>query len=66
MNQVGAFIELHIEQGAYLVNEGRDIGIVDGIVGITRYMIHITGESNHAGTTPMKLRKDPVRVGPYS
>lgn len=62
MNQVGAFIELHIEQGAYLVNEGCDIGIVDGIVGITRYMIHITGESNHAGTTPMKLRKDPVRA----
>lgn len=60
MKAVGAFVELHIEQGGFLEQEQLDIGIVDGIVGITRYEIHIKGESNHAGTTPMKLRKDPV------
>lgn len=60
MSRIAAFVELHIEQGAFLESEQYDIGIVDGIVGITRYQIHIEGESNHAGTTPMKVRKDPV------
>lgn len=60
MSHVKAFIELHIEQGAYLATEGYDIGVVDGIVGITRYQVRVLGESNHAGTTPMNLRKDPV------
>lgn len=60
MSRIAAFVELHIEQGAFLESEHLDIGIVDGIVGITRYQIHIEGESNHAGTTPMKVRRDPV------
>ena len=60
MDDVAAYLELHIEQGGYLENRLSSIGVVDGIVGITDYKITITGESNHAGTTPMNLRKDPV------
>ena len=53
-----AFLELHIEQGGILENEGLQIGIVEGIVGILDCQITIEGFANHAGTTPMKLRKD--------
>lgn len=55
-----AFIELHIEQGPYLADNGYDIGVVDGIVGIYRYDFHLYGTSNHAGTTPMVGRDDPI------
>ncbi|WP_083635537.1 hydantoinase/carbamoylase family amidase [Peptoniphilus porci] len=58
------FLELHIEQGGVLEHEGLDIGVVDGIVGITRYNITINGSANHAGTTPMKLRNDPIKKLP--
>lgn len=57
-DEIAAFLELHIEQGGYLENNNLNIGIVDGIVGITRYLVKIKGEANHAGTTPMNLRKD--------
>lgn len=62
MSKVGFFLELHIEQGGYLINNNYDIGIVNGIVGILRYEIEIVGESNHSGTTPMSLRKDPIKI----
>lgn len=62
MSKVNTFLELHIEQGGFLVENNLDIGIVNGIVGITRYEIEIIGESNHAGTTPMTLRKDPIKI----
>ncbi|MDD3254097.1 MAG: Zn-dependent hydrolase [Lachnospiraceae bacterium] len=52
------FLELHIEQGKILETEQKDIGIVTGIVGITRYQIRVCGKANHAGTTPMNLRCD--------
>lgn len=52
------YLELHIEQGKVLEEQNTSIGIVSGIVGITRYKITVLGESNHAGTTPMKLRRD--------
>ncbi len=52
------FIELHIEQGNVLEKEQVDLGIVNGIVGIKRFEVCITGRANHAGTTPMKYRKD--------
>lgn len=60
MSRVAAFVELHIEQGGFLESGNYDIGVVDGIVGISRYLVHIEGESNHAGTTPMRMRKDPM------
>lgn len=53
-----AFIELHIEQGAFLDEEGIDIGVVEGIVGIGWWDVVITGFANHAGTTPMNRRRD--------
>nr|WP_261779956.1 Zn-dependent hydrolase [Paenibacillus xylanexedens] len=54
----GAFIELHIEQGQVLERLGHSIGIVSDIVGQKRLSISISGEANHAGTTPMSWRKD--------
>ena len=55
---IAAFIELHIEQGANLETSNTNIGIVEGIVGMKPYTIIVEGKANHAGTTPMKLRKD--------
>ncbi|MDQ6419343.1 Zn-dependent hydrolase [Paenibacillus sp. LHD-117] len=53
-----AYLELHIEQGPCLDQEGLSIGVVECVVGMVCYEIEITGESNHAGTTPMTMRKD--------
>lgn len=55
---IGAFVELHIEQGAVLEAEGTAIGIVETIAGQRRLKFEVKGESNHAGTTPMHMRKD--------
>jgi N-carbamoyl-L-amino-acid hydrolase len=57
-----AYIELHIEQGPVLAAKQCDIGVVEGVLGMVCYEITITGESNHAGTTPMLMRKDPMIV----
>lgn len=54
-----AFIELHVEQGPVLEAEGITVGAVDGVQGISWQEVTVTGQSNHAGTTPMSLRKDP-------
>lgn len=56
--EIAAFIELHIEQGATLDEEGVDIGVVEGIVGIRWWQVTIEGFANHAGTTPMRKRRD--------
>lgn len=61
-SDVDTFIELHVEQGAILEQEQKSIGIVEQIVGLQRYTLHVTGEANHAGTTPMAYRKDAVRA----
>jgi len=53
-----AYIELHIEQGPILEHLGRDIGVVEGVLGMVCYEISLHGESNHAGTTPINMRKD--------
>lgn len=53
-----AFIELHIEQGAVLDESDIDIGVVEGIVGIRWWDVTIEGVANHAGTTPMNRRRD--------
>ncbi|MBM4235002.1 MAG: Zn-dependent hydrolase [Firmicutes bacterium] len=53
-----AFLELHIEQGPVLEAEGKDIGVVEGVLGMVNYEIKTRGQANHAGTTPMPLRKD--------
>ncbi len=53
-----AYLELHIEQGPVLENEGRAVGAVEGITGLLWTEVSITGRSAHAGTTPMDLRRD--------
>lgn len=53
-----AFLELHIEQGPVLEKMKAPIGIVEGIVDLHRYLIHVKGQAGHAGTTPMELRDD--------
>jgi N-carbamoyl-L-amino-acid hydrolase len=55
---VHAFVELHIEQGPVLERSGSPIGLVDAITGLFRWDARFVGEANHAGTTPMDLRKD--------
>nr|WP_231973649.1 Zn-dependent hydrolase [Variovorax sp. HW608] len=53
-----AFVELHIEQGPVMEAEGVQIGAVENLQGISWQEFAITGQSNHAGTTPMRLRRD--------
>jgi N-carbamoyl-L-amino-acid hydrolase len=55
-----AFVELHIEQGPILEDEGVTIGVVEGVQGISWTEVTIVGQSAHAGTTPMRLRHDPA------
>jgi acetylornithine deacetylase/succinyl-diaminopimelate desuccinylase-like protein len=58
IDQVDAYIELHIEQGPVLEAEGADIGVVTGIVGLLGVRARYVGKANHAGTTPMNMRRD--------
>ena len=53
-----AYVELHIEQGPVLDAEGVAIGAVEDLQGISWQEISVEGQSNHAGTTPMRLRHD--------
>ena len=55
---IKAFLELHIEQGGILEKENIQIGVVEGIVGIIHWEVTVDGFANHAGTTPMNMRKD--------
>jgi allantoate deiminase len=52
------FVEIHIEQGPILESEGRSLGVVNRIVGQSRLSLEFTGQANHAGTTPMNMRRD--------
>jgi N-carbamoyl-L-amino-acid hydrolase len=55
---IALYLELHIEQGPVLLHEKAHLGVVSGIVGIQRFKINVNGMPNHAGTTPMNMRKD--------
>jgi N-carbamoyl-L-amino-acid hydrolase len=55
---VAAYLEVHIEQGRVLESSGTDIGVVTGIAGIRREEVVVQGRADHAGTTPMTLRRD--------
>ncbi len=57
-----SYFELHIEQGPILEDLGVTIGVVEGVQGISWTELTITGQSAHAGTTPMRLRHDPLYV----
>jgi N-carbamoyl-L-amino-acid hydrolase len=56
--KLGAFLELHIEQGPLLEAEGKTVGVVDRGQGVIWYDGRVTGFESHAGTTPMPLRRD--------
>jgi allantoate deiminase len=56
--EVLGFFEVHIEQGPVLEAEGLSLAAVTSIVGQTRFALKFSGQANHAGTTPMNLRRD--------
>lgn len=56
--EVGAYLEAHIEQGSRLIEATKRVGIVTHIAGIRRWRLDSHGELNHAGTTPMRERRD--------
>jgi allantoate deiminase len=57
-DDVLGYVEFHIEQGPVLSNLGRSLGVVEAIAGQSRVELSFTGSANHAGTTPMHLRRD--------
>lgn len=58
LDKIRCFLEIHIEQGPILESEKKDLGIVNGIVGMKRFLLIIDGRADHAGTTPMNMRYD--------
>ena len=58
LEDIAAFVELHVEQGPVLESMGKQIGVIEGIVGQRRFNITVKGSANHAGTTPMQMRCD--------
>jgi N-carbamoyl-L-amino-acid hydrolase len=57
-HKLSAFFEVHIEQGPYLEQESKDIGVVTGVQAMRWYEVTVTGQDTHAGTTPMPRRHD--------
>jgi beta-ureidopropionase / N-carbamoyl-L-amino-acid hydrolase len=57
-----AALELHIEQGPILEAKKKSIGVVTGVQGMNWFEVTLTGETTHAGPTPMSMRKDPVKL----
>ncbi len=60
LDGVGCFVELHVEQGRDLVDRGAAVGVGSRIWPHGRYRVDVTGEANHAGTTRMEDRADPM------
>ncbi|MBE1487469.1 allantoate amidohydrolase [Plantactinospora soyae] len=60
LDRIGAFVELHIEQGRALVDLGAPVGVASGIWPHGRWRLDFAGEANHAGTTRMSDRRDPM------
>ncbi len=60
LERMSAFIELHVEQGRGLVDSGAAVGVASSIWPHGRYRFEFTGEANHAGTTLMEDRRDPM------
>jgi N-carbamoyl-L-amino-acid hydrolase len=58
--RVGTFVELHVEQGRGLVDLARPVGVATGIWPHGRWRVTLAGEANHAGTTPLADRRDPM------
>ncbi|HUW16190.1 MAG TPA: allantoate amidohydrolase [Actinomycetes bacterium] len=62
LRRIGAFVELHVEQGRALVDDGAPVGLASAIWPHGRYRLTFRGEANHAGTTAMADRRDPVQA----
>jgi len=62
LDDVVAYLELHIEQGPILEHEGLGIGVVTGTYGIERERLVFSGQAAHAGTMPMGMRRDSLRA----
>lgn len=62
VTRIGAFVELHVEQGRGLVDIGAPVGLASGIWPHGRYRFTFSGAANHAGTTLMEDRRDPVQA----
>lgn len=60
LRRMGTFVELHVEQGRGLVDLDRPVAVATSILGHGRWRLSITGEGNHAGTTLMGDRRDPM------
>lgn len=58
---VAAYVEAHIEQGPLLEMESKTIGVVTGIQGLRWFNVDVCGETAHAGTTPLDVRRDALR-----
>ncbi|WP_104063622.1 allantoate amidohydrolase [Arthrobacter sp. 4R501] len=60
LGQIGAFVELHVEQGRGLIDLDQPIAIASSIIGHGRWRLSVHGQGNHAGTTLMADRHDPM------
>jgi N-carbamoyl-L-amino-acid hydrolase len=60
LDRIGAYVELHVEQGRDLVDRGEPVGAASGIWPHGRYRFDFSGQANHAGTTRMADRHDPM------
>jgi N-carbamoyl-L-amino-acid hydrolase len=60
LRDAAAYLELHIEQGPVLEDAGLALGVVDAVFGLERHRIRFQGQSAHSGSTPMRLRHDPL------
>jgi hydantoinase/carbamoylase family amidase len=58
IDEISAYLELHIEQGPVLERAGVDLGVVAAITGMLGFRARFLGKANHAGTTPMEIRRD--------
>ncbi len=58
LDRIGAYLELHIEQGPVLEAEGTSCAAVSGCAGVERHLLSFSGQASHAGTTPMDMRRD--------
>ena len=66
LGRLGAFVELHVEQGRALADVGRPVGVATAIWPHGRWRVTVTGEGNHAGTTAMADRHDPMLTVAYA
>jgi allantoate deiminase len=64
-DDLDAFVELHIEQGRLLFDAHLPLGVVDAITGLYRFRVTFEGRTDHAGTTPMDLRRDALQAAAH-